>query len=254
MRSGIISEEKKYIRWLIAFGAALIIISIVLYVLHYYIFRDAQHIFIFLVKDIAFLPIKVLFITIIVHHILGSREKRIRLEKMNMLISVFFSEAGTKLLDIFAKSDNQVEHIRNLTYSCNWSDKDLSMAQNYLQNYTPEINVDNIDIENLKEFLIQKRDSLFHHLENPYLLEHESFTELLRAVSHLAEELFYRENVKQLSEKDYAHLAGDIERAYVLLIREWFSYMCYLNNSYPYLFSLALRLNPFEPESSVEVK
>jgi len=86
------------------------------------------------------------------------------------------------------------------------------------------------------------------------LLEHESFTDLLWAVFHLTEELACRTNVKQLPDTDYAHLSGDIKRAYVLLISEWLAYMKHLKADYPYLFSLAVRTNPFDPNASVEVR
>ncbi|GEM_PF-6682769 len=48
--------------------------------------------------------------------------------------------------------------------------------------------------------------------------------------------------------------AGDIERAYALLIREWLSHLDHLKASYPYLFSLAVRTNPFNPTASVELQ
>jgi len=91
-------------------------------------------------------------------------------------------------------------------------------------------------------------------LENPNLLEHESFTELLRAVFHLAEELANRNDVWQLPMSDKEHLAGDIKRAYVLLVAEWLDYMKYLKDNYPYLFALAMRTNPFDQEASAVVK
>jgi hypothetical protein len=91
-------------------------------------------------------------------------------------------------------------------------------------------------------------------LQNPNLLEHETFTELLWAVFHLTEELAKREDTKNLSAKDYEHLSGDIKRAYTLLISEWLDYMKHLKDKYPYLFSLAIRTNPFDPSASVEMK
>ena len=97
-------------------------------------------------------------------------------------------------------------------------------------------------------------DFVLRLLENPNLLEHERFTELLWAVSHLAEELAHRPNVGELTDADSKHLAGDIARAYSLLMREWLSYMKHLKEKYPYLFSLALRTNPFDPDASVELK
>jgi hypothetical protein len=91
-------------------------------------------------------------------------------------------------------------------------------------------------------------------LENPTLLEHESFTDLLRAVFHLAEELAYREDLSQSPGTDRAHLEGDINRAYHLLVHQWLDYMEYLKMNYPYLFSLAMRTNPFDRQASPIVK
>ena len=91
-------------------------------------------------------------------------------------------------------------------------------------------------------------------MENPNLLEHESFTNLLWSVFHLTEELIHRRNLKDLPESDYQHLAGDIKRVYHLLILEWLDYMKHLKNNYPYLFSLAIRTNPFDDNACVEVK
>ena len=91
-------------------------------------------------------------------------------------------------------------------------------------------------------------------LENPNLLEHETFTDLLRAVFHLDEELRSRKNVNKLSVKDSDHISGDIKRAYNLLVNEWLDYMYHLKNNYPYLFSLAIRLNPFDEKASPEIK
>ena len=91
-------------------------------------------------------------------------------------------------------------------------------------------------------------------LENPVLLEHETFTELLRAVFHLTEELAHRENIKKSPISDREHLAGDIKRAYILLVSEWLDYMKHLKDNYPYLFSLAMRTNPFDQSATPIVK
>jgi len=248
-----IKEESRYYRWLFIFGIVLVIISILLYTAHYFIFRDLHHIFIFLVKDLAFLPIKVLLITIIVHHLLNRREKQLRLEKMNMLISAFFSEVGTIILKKFSASDPNNQEIKNIIFSYSWDEKKLPGVNREMQKYDPEIDMDKIDLEDLKSFLMEKHDFILRQFENPYLLEHEYFSELLRAVSHLAEELLHRENLEEITKTDSDHLVKDIERVYILLIREWFAYMCHLNKNYPYLFSLALRLNPFDKDSSAEV-
>jgi hypothetical protein len=91
-------------------------------------------------------------------------------------------------------------------------------------------------------------------LENPNLLEHETFTDLLWAVFHLTKELEGRKELKNLSLKDSEHLIGDLKRAYRSLIMQWMFYMQHLKADYPYLFSLAMRTNPFDTGATIEVK
>jgi len=106
----------------------------------------------------------------------------------------------------------------------------------------------------LKKFLVNKRNFLLALLENPNLLEHETFTDLLWAVFHLTEELEVRDNLNKLPASDIEHIKGDIIRVYGLLIAEWINYMRHLKTDYPYLFSLATRMNPFNPKASPIVK
>lgn len=73
-------------------------------------------------------------------------------------------------------------------------------------------------------------------------------------MSHLTEELAARADVRKLSDADYAHLSSDIERAYMVLIYEWLEYMRHLKAEYPYLFSFALRTNPFDPNATPEIR
>lgn len=111
-----------------------------------------------------------------------------------------------------------------------------------------------MDLVSLRSFLIEKGDFLLRLLENSNLLEHESFTALLRAVFHLGEELEGRKKLKQISDKDNKHIAGDIKRVYGALVHDWSNYLKYLQKNYPYLFSLALRTNPFDENASLELK
>jgi len=84
-------------------------------------------------------------------------------------------------------------------------------------------------------------------LENPNLLEHDRFTDLLWAVFHLVEELEMRpESLEGLPTTDYAHLSSDVRRAYSRLAGEWLAYAGHLKEDYPFLFSLAVRIKPFK--------
>jgi hypothetical protein len=240
---------------LIVLGLLLVLLSAVSYLAHYAIFRDAHHIFIYLVGDIAFVPIEVLLVTLIIHRLLESREKRSILKKLNMVIGAFFSEVGTELLEYFANFDPRSSEIRErLVVTNDWSEREFSTVGRSLAACDCVIGSEKDDLENLRDFLMEKRNFLLTLLENPNLLEHESFTDLLWAVFHLTEELAHRTDVKKLPDTDYEHLAGDMRRAYKLLISEWLDYMKHLKTDYPYLFSLALRTNPFDRNASPEVR
>jgi voltage-gated potassium channel len=186
---------------------------------------------------------------------LNRREKQARLEKLNMVIGVFFSEVGTKLLAYFSDFDPELDKIRkDLIVTKNWPEQEFVSVSKCLKDYNYRVEIHKVDLEILRSFLVGKMNFLMRLLENPNLLEHESFTELLRAVFHLAEELAAREDVRKLPAIDYEHLTGDIKRAYSLLVREWLDYMKYLKDNYPYLFSLAMRTNPFDQDASPIVK
>jgi hypothetical protein len=244
----------KEIRWQVLLGVGLIVLSSLLYGLHFALFHDAHHILIYLVGDIAFVPIEVLLVTLIIHRLLSHREKKARLEKLNMVIGTFFSEVGTRLLEYFADSDPGVDGLRsNLLVKNEWADRDFDTVEDRLRKYSYGVDTDKVDLGKLRDFLVSKRDFLVRLLENPTLLEHETFTGLLRAVFHLTEELESRPGFNDLPPSDHNHLAGDIKRAYVLIVGAWLDYMEHLKNRYPYLFSLAMRTNPFDRQASAVV-
>ena len=121
---------------------------------------------------------------------------------------------------------------------------DFQRAQEYLKSHELRIDCSGCDKQQLKEFLVSKRSFLVGLLENQNLLEHEQFTDLLWAVFHLVEELDARQSFDGMPASDIEHINGDIKRAFGYLSREWVYYMKHLKHDYPYLFSLAVRLNP----------
>lgn len=245
----------KRLNWQVLLGLGLIVLSAVVYFIHYVIFRDARHIFIYMIGDIAFVFIEVLLVTLIIHQVLSMREKRAILEKLNMVIGSFFSEVGTRLLKTFSSLDPDSDRIRqDLTVATDWPQERFSDVSKRLKDYEYKLEPAKDDLEDLQSFLIGKRDFLLRLLENPNLLEHESFTDLLWAVFHLTDELAYRVDVRRLPESDYEHLTGDMQRAYAFLVSEWLAYMKHLRDNYPYLFSLSMRTNPFDPTASVVVE
>ena len=241
--------------WLVVLGVALVAASAVLYYVHYLIFRDSHHIFLYLVGDVAFLPVEVLIVTLILHRLLTARERRSRLQKLNMVIGAFHSEVGNHLLSRIAAADPDVAGISgDLIVGAGWTEDDYRRTARVLGARTYRVDIAQVDLAALRGSLLERRDFLLRLLENPNLLEHESFTDLLRAVFHLTEELEQRADLGALPDTDRAHLASDIARAYSLLAREWLAYMKHLRDHYPYLFSLAMRTNPFDPSASPVVR
>jgi hypothetical protein len=239
----------------IILGVVLLVLSVSFYILHYAIFRDPHHIFIYLVGDVAFVFVEVLLVTLIIHQLLEEREKRTRLEKLNMVIGAFFSEVGTWLLRELSELDPKKEQVKGkLTVEGEWDERAFGTRRDWLKRYDYEIEDGEVDWEALKRFLLGKRTFLLRLLENPNILEHESFTELLRAVFHLTEELGARDILVGLPSADHRHLVGDIKRVYKELGGQWLDYMNYLKDNYPYLFSLALRTNPFDEKASVVLR
>lgn len=237
----------------------LVAFSAILYLANFVSFHDIHDLGFYISIDIAFLPIEVLFVVLVIETAISEREKSILLEKLNMVIGMFFSEMGTELLKKLSKYDSQSDKIRQkLVVTDEWTEKEFLSAADAIKKYSYDLEISgdyrSIEfLEDIKESLKIKRDFLLVLLENPNLLEHETFTELLRAVFHLTEELEKRNDISKLPNADYWHLRGDTERVYGLLISEWLLYMEHLMNNYPYLFSLAMRVNPFDPNAKVEI-
>lgn len=241
--------------WQFFMGFSLLALSAVVYYFQILIFDNVHDTLFYLLQDLAFVPVQILLVTLLLNQLLSMREKRLLLKKMNMVIGVFFSEVGRELVQLCSDFDHNGEEFKKgLIIGGNWREQNFIDAQKMAMQHGYKIDSQKSDLSNMREYLLSKRQFLLGLLANPNLLEHDSFTELLWAVFHLAEELAHREQVEGLPIYDYEHIAGDIERAYSLLTYEWLAYMRHLQMDYPYLFSLAIRTNPFDKNASPVVK
>ncbi len=182
-------------------------------------------------------------------------DNQIRLQKLQMVIGLFFSEAGTELMRYFAAADSRGSDLeQTLDLTSDWTHGDYQQALKKLERHLFKVDIERIDLGQLRAFLSDQSQLLVRLLESPYMLEHESFTDLLIAVMHLKEELQHRRDFNNLPENDSDHLCGDIRRAYAQLVRQWLLYAQQLQNNYPFLFSLTLRTNPFDHSASITVR
>ena len=247
-------------RWYLLAAAGLLLSSIPFFLLQYLVLEGAKGegtkwVLSGLLGGLAFLPLQVLLVTLVIDRLLARREKAAMLRKMNMVIGAFFSEAGTALLASFHAFDEDGESLREaFSGGREWSDADFARLRALAGEHPFRVEPGRGELGPLRDFLRDRRDFLLGLLENANLLEHESFTDLLWAVFHLSEELARRDSLEGLPPTDRDHLAGDMRRAYVVLFSEWLSYLSHLREDYPYLFSLAVRTYPFDPAASVVVR
>ncbi len=99
--------------WELRVVVILVAVSLVLYLIHFALFRDLQHIWLWSFTGLAFLPISALVVTLLIDRVFSARDKALRLDKLNMLIGVFFSNVGNELLLRFSDWDAEDQYLRN---------------------------------------------------------------------------------------------------------------------------------------------
>ena len=202
---------KENTRWWLIAAIGLVLLSVVVYTIHFLLFHDEHHLFIFLVGDLAFVPLEVLIVTLIIDRMLHSHEKQQKMDKLNMLIGMFYSKIGSGLLASFTKADPTLESfISNpIGQGTGQAGRALMDLMARLESSHRTIDEDRINKEVLRDTLISHEDFLVRLVENPMVFEHESFTDILLAVNHLTEELIAREDLSALPAADRKHLTVD---------------------------------------------
>ena len=235
--------------------AGLLAVSVVLYAVLFALFTDRlADIGFYTLLDIAFIPMSALIVTLVINRVLEQREKEALLNKLNMVVGAFFSEVGTELIDRLVAFDSDVDAVRPyLVFSGSWKGAEFEAARRAVAGHEAGVSIDSGDLAGLKRFLVGQRSFLLRLLENQTLLEHATFTDMLWAVFHLTEELEARQDLSRMPPADHRHVELDMARAYGRLLGEWLRYAEHLKAQYPYLYSFAVRTNPFDPAARIEV-
>jgi len=232
--------------------ALLLLMSAGLYALQLAVFGKPQDTAFYLLQDFAFLPLQVAIVTLALGGFISSREKKERLRKIDMAISAFFIESGSEIIRCLIAFEQVPEPVAALLrVGVDWEAADFRRAREQLAGVAMRADCALGDLACLKTSLSAKRDFMMLMLENPNLLEHDAFTDMLWAVFHLTDELLARASLDNLPAADIEHLQGDIERAFSALLRQWLANMEHLKATYPYLYSLEVRRNPFAANSVV---
>jgi hypothetical protein len=243
---------KKRRKATILIGVGLVFLSIFLHYIHYLIFQDVHHTLVYLVGDIAFIPLEIFFTTVVIDNLLDKRQKQHLLQKLNMLIGIFYTEVGVKLLQEITKGDDNLKFLRDKsTIKMIAEGIEDDRLKKIVYNHSYKIDINKVNLENLKRPMDDNRELLITLITNENLLEHEKFTELLMSIVHLREELSSR-FTNEVAEYEIDHIKSDLEAVYRYLTIEWIWYMKYLRLNYPRLFTKALINNPFDNRSKKE--
>lgn len=246
----------KRLSWKMKFGLALVALSAVMLYAHSVAFHHTpmhEWGLFLLTHEIAMMPLEVLIVTLVIHSMLERREHEEMMHKLSMVIGAFFSEVGDELLRRVSALDAAVEVHEHFLVNEAWDARRYAEAVRVVSEHHYDVHMTAADLESLRDFIVAKRQFLLALLQNPTLLEHESFTNVLWAVFHLAEELDHRSGFGTLPGSDIAHLTRDVKRAYAATAVAWLDHARHLQKEYPYLFSLLVRTNPLDPRASVVV-
>ena len=226
----------------------LICISVLIYAVKFLVFGDngESNTLSYIFNSLGFLPINILIVTLIINRLLAMRAKKQQQEKMKMVVGLFFSEMGSRLLRLIIASDPDAGEIRTtLAVQKTWTSKNFSQAKEHLAACRFIAVPSAEDLMEIRTLLDKHHEFLLRLIENPVLLEHTSISKLLQDLFHLGEELSSRGDIATLPSTDIAHLGGDVNRVYGQLTFVWIDHMEYLALHYPYLLSLSIRKSPF---------
>jgi len=233
----------------------LTLLSAIIYTVQIIFFREPRDTTFYLLQDFAFLPLQIAIVTVVLGTYLKKREKAERLKKINVIINAFFSEAGTEILaSLIMFSRNRDDISPELDFQSGSKDIDFSRAVRYLEKADLQVTCKAETLESLKGRIISKRAFLIGIIENPNLLEHDTFTDMLLALCHVMEELMARQEFSDEHRADMAHISNDITRSMKALLIQWVEYMRHLQAEYPYLYSLEVRKNPLFQDRCVEIR
>lgn len=230
----------------ILLGLGLVGLSAALHAVHYAIFQDLHHILIYLLADIAFIPLEVFFVSVVLERIIEKRDARTITKKINMLVGLFYQEVGNDILTKFVNVDKGLtSNNLDATIDFKWDATKYKKLQSCIKMHKYSVAMEQLDLKGLDLLLTEKKDMVVNLITNPTIHEHGAFSEVLMSLFHLADELKHRP-LDALAKEDIDHLKVDIDRVYRKLAEEWVTYMSHLQVDYPYLFLAAVKSNPFD--------
>lgn len=218
----------------------LLLLSVSIYYAQYRIFHQESNTIFYLFQDLAFVPIQVLLVTLLLNRFISLMEKGRKNKKINVIISTFFVEAGSEILAVLSEFNCHKDSLYAMIEESGAHKENARLLRKKLNGVPYELLLEEEGMKKLAGLLAEYRGFMLNMLGNDNLLEHDDFTDMLWAIFHVADEVKVRTGLMLKSEHDIRHLTSDIQRAYGMMVREWATYMLYMKSDYPYLYQIAL--------------
>lgn len=207
----------KKIRYYFVISFILIALSSIMFFIHYLIFGQALNTAYYSLMNLCFIPINSLVVTIMLEKLIDYRAKKDRIEKINMLVGIFFTEVGGKLMHFIIDADKDAKN-----YITNF--EDLNKIKKCLYEYNYKVDMKYIDLCAIKNILVEHNNLFVTLISNESILQHQIFTDLLMSVIHLRDEIIFIEKDKD-SGFNINHLENDVIRVYKNISIQWISYL-----------------------------
>lgn len=232
---------------------ALSTLSVMLYLVHFIFFKELAATIATIITSLAFAPIQIIFDSLVIDKIMEIRENAKKAKKINMVIGSFYNVIGNDILAMLVKSDPDnpsIKLIAKVSKKC--CEDDFFKLKNDLMEYDFKIDINQLNLDELKEILEMNNSFLIDLMISSVIDEDEEFSRMVMAIVHLRDEFATRSNNSALKEYEKLHIKSDVEKAYRLLSYQWVDYMKYLKEFYMQLFVKALIQSPFDDRSNWE--
>ena len=146
----------------------LILLSVSIYYLQNQIFHQESNTIFYLFQDLAFVPIQVLLVTLLLNRFLNLMEARKKTKKINVIISTFFVGVGIEILammSVFNRNNDQLYHLLQMS-----EEGKIKSLRKKLNDFNYEILVDQERMMRLSALLNQYRDFMLNMLGNYNLM------------------------------------------------------------------------------------
>lgn len=245
--------NKDIIKGNIFFICSGILLSAIIYLIHYLLFSNFYETLSSIILSLAYVPIGILYQTYIINKILETRERLKSEKKINVIIGSFYHEIGNQLINELIVGDNNIGAMREYFYmDDSWTPLNFERLERLLEDYICDIEFGVVEIGKLALFLDERDDFILRLITNPSLSECDRFNELLMSLLHLRDELQNKYYDNKLNECELDHVKNDLCKTYRYLVIEWVDYIKHLRDYYPFLYQKALRASPFDDRSEEE--